>query len=139
MASDNHGLDKEIFLETNSSNDDTGLKKDTLARDISSVDFAEDSEKYSTERISTNESAREPHFEPINAGDRGELTRLASQIAQSPSYPTSLKEKHSVLSLRRKDTLDGVTYGDDVLDPNSKDFDVYKWYPVAVRFVEITS
>ena len=139
MASDNHGLAKEIFLETNSSNDDTGLKKDTLARDISSVDFAEDSEKYSTERISTNESAREPRFEPINAGDRGELIRLASQIAQSPSYPTSLKEKHSVPSLRRKDTLDGVTYGDDVLDPNSKDFDVYKWYLVAVRFVEITS
>ena len=126
MASHENGFEKETFSKAASSSDDTGLKIHTSTPDASSTEN-EDFEKQPMGRVSTNESSNEPRFEPIRAGDPHELTRLASQIAQSPSYPTSIREKHSVPSLRRQDTLDGVNYGDDILDPNSKDFDVYKW------------
>ena len=140
MTSDVKEIEKEIFPEATSSSDDhTGLKKDSLTREASSIDIAEDFEKQGAETVSTNESGREPRFEPIHAGDRRELTRLASQIAQSPTYAASIKEKRSVHSLRRQDTLDGVSYGDDVIDPNSKNFDVYKWYSTAVHFGDIWS
>lgn len=72
-------------------------------------------------RIQTSATAREERFEPIRAGDREELHRLASTLQRTESYVTSAD------ALERVDTLAGIQLGDAVLDPNSPEFDVYKW------------
>jgi hypothetical protein len=74
-------------------------------------------------RIQTSKSVRDRReFEPIHSGDRAELTRIASQFGGS----VGTIRTHTG-SLERRDTLAGVNIGDPVLDPNSPEFDVYKW------------
>jgi ATP-binding cassette, subfamily G (WHITE), member 2, PDR len=76
------------------------------------------------QREPTNASAREREFEPIRPGDRAELTRIATTIGRT----ISLKSSHlGDDGLQRVDTLAGVNIGDAVLDPQSPEFDVYKW------------
>jgi ATP-binding cassette, subfamily G (WHITE), member 2, PDR len=72
-------------------------------------------------RIQTSATARERQFEPIRAGDREELHRLASSLGRTESYIST------PAALERVDTLAGIQVGDSVLDPTSPDFDVYKW------------
>jgi len=72
-------------------------------------------------RTQTSATARERQFEPIRAGDREELHRLASTLGRTESYISTPD------ALERVDTLAGVQIGDSVLDPTSPDFDVYKW------------
>lgn len=72
-------------------------------------------------RTQTSATARERQFEPIRAGDREELHRLASTLGRTESY-ISIPD-----ALERVDTLAGIQIGDSVLDPTSPDFDVYKW------------
>jgi ATP-binding cassette subfamily G (WHITE) protein 2 (PDR) len=74
-------------------------------------------------RVQTSKSVRDRRqFEPIHSGDRAELTRIASQLGGS----VGMVRTHTS-SLERRDTLAGVNLGDPVLDPNSPEFDVYKW------------
>jgi ATP-binding cassette, subfamily G (WHITE), member 2, PDR len=72
-------------------------------------------------RTQTSATARERQFEPIRAGDREELHRLASTLGRTESYISTPD------ALERVDTLAGIKIGDSVLDPTSPDFDVYKW------------
>jgi ATP-binding cassette subfamily G (WHITE) protein 2 (PDR) len=72
-------------------------------------------------RTQTSATARERQFEPIRAGDREELHRLASTLGRTESYISTPD------ALERVDTLAGIQVGDSVLDPTSPDFDVYKW------------
>jgi ATP-binding cassette, subfamily G (WHITE), member 2, PDR len=72
-------------------------------------------------RTQTSVTARERQFEPIRAGDREELHRLASTLGRTESYISTPD------ALQRVDTLAGIQIGDSVLDPTSPDFDVYKW------------
>ena len=72
-------------------------------------------------RTQTSATARERQFEPIRAGDREELHRLASTLGRTESYISTPDV------LERVDTLAGIQIGDSVLDPTSTDFDVYKW------------
>jgi ATP-binding cassette subfamily G (WHITE) protein 2 (PDR) len=72
-------------------------------------------------RTQTSATARERQFEPIRAGDREELQRLASTLGRTESYISTPD------ALQRVDTLAGIQIGDSVLDPTSPDFDVYKW------------
>lgn len=72
-------------------------------------------------KTQTSATARERQFEPIRAGDREELHRLASTLGRTESYISTPD------ALERVDTLAGVQIGDSVLDPTSPDFDVYKW------------
>lgn len=84
-----------------------------------SVDGIEEVEKLG--KIQTSATARERQFEPIRAGDREELCRLASTLGRTESYISTPE------ALERVDTLAGIQIGDSVLDPTSPDFDAYKW------------
>ncbi len=84
-----------------------------------SDDEVDDAEKLG--RTLTSATARERQFQPIRAGDREELHRLASTLGRTESYISARD------ALERVDTLAGVQLGDSVLDPTSPDFDVYKW------------
>ena len=76
-------------------------------------------------------------FEPINAGDAGILTRLASQVSRSQSYYGSRRASTADGNdLERTDTLAGLEHGQGELDPNSSKFDLYKWIRFAMRAVD---
>ena len=68
---------------------------------------------------------REPQIEPISSYDRQELHRIASSIG----HPESLARAATLqsLALEKTDTLAGIDLGNAVLDPNSPEFDSYKW------------
>jgi ATP-binding cassette subfamily G (WHITE) protein 2 (PDR) len=80
-------------------------------------------------RTSTTRSVREREFQPIAAGDRDELYRIASNFASGSLTRTSTKAS----GLERRDTLYNVNIGDPVLDPSSPEFDPYKWSRMCVQ------
>lgn len=89
----------------------------------SSTDVEENDE---LERTQTSKTAWERRqFEPVRSGDREELQRIASTFGGSMALARSKTRESN--TLQRKDTLAGVNIGDDVLDPSSPEFDVYKW------------
>lgn len=79
-------------------------------------------------------------YEPISPGDRAELTRLASTyrsqsyISQAPGSTTSADVDAD--ALERKDTLYGLELGDEVFDPQSQKFDLYKWIRMMLRLMD---
>jgi len=76
------------------------------------------------QRIRTTRSmALEHQFEPIRAGDRAEVTRVASLFGPQSSIHSSTSEA----GLARRDTLYGVDMEHPALDPTSPNFDAYKW------------
>ncbi|PQE29880.1 ATP-binding cassette transporter protein [Rutstroemia sp. NJR-2017a WRK4] len=79
-------------------------------------------------RTQTSETIRRERFEPIRAGDREQLQRIASQFGGSQISRTVTNA-----DLERRDTLAGVKLGDPVLDPSSPEFDVYKWCRMMMR------
>jgi len=94
----------------------------------SSTDVEENDE---LERTQTSSSAWERRqFEPVRSGDREELQRIASAFGGSMALARSRTREST--KLERKDTLAGVNIGDDVLDPSSPEFDVYKWTRMCV-------
>lgn len=107
-------------LELHSSNTLTATTSDS----ISESDGDNIEELGRTQTSATARMAREWQFEPIHAGDREELTRLASSLSRRESVfsPQNIENE-----LDRKDTLAGIQLGDAVLDPTSPDFDAYKW------------
>lgn len=102
-------------------NDDGSIDKEAEAerRDVVGI----------LQRTSTTRTqARERIFEPIHSGDRAQLTRLASNFSTRSGGGSSLSHTSTRRSgLARRDTLYGVNVGDAVLDPQSPDFDPYKW------------
>lgn len=76
-------------------------------------------------------------FEPINSGDAGTLTRLASQISRTQSHYGSRRASTvDNNDLERKDTLAGLERGRDELDPSSPKFDLYKWIRYTMRAID---
>lgn len=75
-------------------------------------------------------------FEPINTGDAGTLTRLASQLSRSQSFYTRRGSSAANTDLERRNTLEGLEMGDPQLDPNSPKFDLYKWIRFTMRAVD---
>ena len=82
-------------------------------------------------RTTTTRSVREREFQPIAAGDRDELHRIASNFATAGGSLTRTSTRGS--ALERKDTLYNVNIGDPVLDPSSPEFDPYKWSRMYVQ------
>jgi ATP-binding cassette subfamily G (WHITE) protein 2 (PDR) len=92
------------------------------------TDSSTDVEEPNLERTQTSKSARERRtFEPINTGDRAELHRIASSFGGSVALSRTETNQTSHSALERRDTLYGVNIGDPVLDPNSPEFEPYKW------------
>ncbi len=92
-------------------------------------------ERPGLERTHTSKSARERReFEPITSGDRAELHRIASEFGGSAALTQTLSRTRTTETggLERRDTLWGIQLGDPVLDPNSPEFDVYKWSRMLV-------
>lgn len=88
---------------------------------------------------SQNETSNNDTFEPINTGDAGTLTRLASQLSRTQSSYYSQSRRGSAAAntdLERSHTLDGLQRGVDELDPASPKFDLYKWIRYAMRAVD---
>jgi ATP-binding cassette subfamily G (WHITE) protein 2 (PDR) len=75
-------------------------------------------------------------FEPIQPGDTGVLTRLASQVSRSQSYYSRRASTTDTTDLERTNTLEGLQRGQDELDPASPKFDLYKWIRYAMRAVD---
>lgn len=109
------------LLELQSSNTLTATTSDSIS-DSGDGDRIEELER--TQTSATTRMARERQFEPIHAGDRAELTRLASVLSRRESVFSAQNIENE---LERKDTLAGIQLGDAVLDPTSPNFDAYKW------------
>ena len=126
MASEGHEYfptRKENILnpESRSHDQEEGEKPIPLTSDSSTDDDG------TLQPTRTNETTRERQFEPIIAGDREELKRIASGFEGSQIGRTFTHRTGGNDDLQKQDTLAGVNVGDSVLDPNSPDFDVYKW------------
>ncbi|EME40339.1 ABC transporter-like protein [Dothistroma septosporum NZE10] len=75
---------------------------------------------------------------PFNAESRATLMRLATQ---SQSYYSHRRKSTTTAdedpeALERKDTLNGISPGDDVIDPKSPKFDLHKWIRMAVKLFD---
>ena len=97
--------------------------------DMSRMDTED--EKIEQEESSFDKSRRDSSasgtFEPIHAGDRQALTRLATQLSRTQSQYSSRQSNAESHDLERLDTLQGLEENDPRLDPNSPKFDLYKW------------
>jgi ATP-binding cassette, subfamily G (WHITE), member 2, PDR len=92
--------------------------------EVSPSESDTDAEKYEDlDRTTTGNT-----YAPINAGDRRELTRLATQFSRTAS---TIQDE----SLRRTRTVD-IPEDDPALDPASKSFDIYKWVRVFIRAMD---
>ncbi|KAK3109273.1 hypothetical protein LTR53_017651, partial [Teratosphaeriaceae sp. CCFEE 6253] len=89
----------------------------------------------SLERSSSSEDGV---FEPINAEDGAVLRKLASQLSRSQSkYSQSRRSSTAGNSaLERQDTLAGLEVGDPVFDPNSPQFDLYKYLRMTIKLLD---
>jgi ATP-binding cassette subfamily G (WHITE) protein 2 (PDR) len=99
-------------------------RHDRIASEAS-ASLSHDAEKYALEGDDSSSTENERSFQPIIAGDREQLHRIASTFDGSAALGRSNTAASSKLS--RQDTLAGVQLGDPVLDPSSPDFNVYKW------------
>jgi ATP-binding cassette subfamily G (WHITE) protein 2 (PDR) len=84
----------------------------------------------------SRDGSSENVFEPIQPGDAGVLTRLASQVSRSQSYYSRRASTTGNTDLERTNTLEGLERGRDELDPASPKFDLYKWIRYAMRAVD---
>jgi ATP-binding cassette subfamily G (WHITE) protein 2 (PDR) len=98
-------IDRKDYPENSSTSDGSTVYQDQL------------------HRTQTSETIRRERFEPIRAGDREQLQRIASQFGGGSQISRTITNA----DLERRDTLAGVKLGDPVLDPSSSEFDVYKW------------
>lgn len=80
--------------------------------------------------------SRRNTFEELHSGDRAALQRLASQFGGTDGGLSRVGTRASA-GLERQDTLAGIQMGDAVLDPNSPQFDVYKWVRM-VRLLKVS-
>lgn len=74
-------------------------------------------------------------YEPINPGDEGVLTRLATQMSR-PNRSRSNTGASTQHSLERSDTLAGVEIGDPVLDPASPKFDLRTYIRMVMNLLD---
>jgi ATP-binding cassette subfamily G (WHITE) protein 2 (PDR) len=98
------------------------IEKPEMTRTNSSADVEESDDLKRTQ--SGRSIGRERTFEPIGSGDREELKRIASNFGGNAEL---VRTATRTSTLERRDTLAGINFGDAVLDPSSKEFDVYKW------------
>lgn len=113
------------------------LDEDRVGAPSSSSSKDDDIEEEPTPRLtraSTSRSAREREFQPIAAGDRAELHRIASDFAGTGGGSIT-RISTGTSGLERKDTLYGVDIGDPVLDPKNPEFDPYKWSRMYVAIL----
>lgn len=86
-------------------------------------------------RVQTTQSVRDRRaFQPVLSSDKEALQRIASTFGEEVNLARTKTRRSSVLE--RKDTLAGLNMGDDILDPNSPDFDVYRWSRMLVRLMD---
>ncbi|KAK5118312.1 hypothetical protein LTR62_002825 [Meristemomyces frigidus] len=77
-------------------------------------------------------------FEPIVPGDDDRLRRLASQLSRSHSayYSQTRRSSTNGSALERQDTLQGLEVTDEVFDPKSPKFDLYKYLRMFMKVNE---
>nr|POE82695.1 abc transporter cdr4 [Quercus suber] len=75
-------------------------------------------------------------FEPINPGDEGILTRLATQMSRPSMSRRNTNSTATGDDLERKHTLDGVEIGDPVLDPSSPEFDLRTYIKMVMSLLD---
>jgi ATP-binding cassette subfamily G (WHITE) protein 2 (PDR) len=88
------------------------------------------------DRLESRGATTGDYFEPINAGDDGILTRLASQVSRNQSYYSRRASTTGNTDLERTNTLEGLERGKDELDPSSPKFDLYKWIRYIMRAID---
>ena len=85
-------------------------------------------------KYSSDSSERVGAFNPRDAAT---LRRIATQTRQS--FVTQRSQSYSAAEngeLERKGTLDGLELGDEVFDPKSEKFDLYKWTKKTLQLVD---
>lgn len=102
---------------------DDEVERPQTFRHESSTDI---DDKERLERVQTSKSVRDRReFQPVIAGDREELRRIATTFSGRGALTRT--NTATTGAMERQDTLAGVNIGDPVLDPDSPEFDVYKW------------
>jgi ABC-type multidrug transport system ATPase subunit len=103
---------------------------DTHSVDTKHAASLDDSAKEAAEDLGHDYSLSEGHLDSsIHPGGSDALYKLASNL-RSPLGPPDSE------ALQRQATLDGVNLGDEVLDPKSPKFDLYKWTRMTLRLVD---
>ena len=88
-------------------------------------------EKSSKVDGSDSDTIQHEPIRPPQRPDRAALRRMATQFSKASFVPdASLKQS---TTLEKVGTLDGLEIGDSVLDPESEQFDEYKWIRFLVQ------
>lgn len=128
----------ENILNTTTSHRSSSIERPLVMPTRSSSTAAEDDDD-DLKRVRTNRSrrtlTRQQTFQPIRAGDRAELTRLASALSTTGGASLA-KLSTGASELQRRDTLWDVHVGDAVLDPRSEEFDAYKWSRMMMKLMD---
>lgn len=78
--------------------------------------------------------------DPLSPRDRAELRRLATTIRSKSYLSQGGDSAHTAdadpEALERKDTLYGLQLSDEVFDPSSQKFDLYKWIRMTIRLFD---
>ncbi|KAK4497290.1 hypothetical protein PRZ48_011740 [Zasmidium cellare] len=90
------------------------------------------------EKKGDSSSDSDDAYEPINATTRDQLRRLASQ---TQSYYSGRRSSVSdangdAEALERKDTIAGLELTDDVFNPQSNKFNLYKWIRMTLKMMD---
>lgn len=123
-----------LTVNASSATRSTSNTSDTLQPEPSGDSYVDSEGKEIDEPIDSDESFadKDAAYEPIQPGDRETLMRLATNRSQlSHSHTTSTGN-----DLERRDTLAGIELGDPILDPNSPQFDLYKWLRMFMRLLD---
>ncbi|KAI5361698.1 putative ABC transporter-like, ATP-binding domain, AAA+ ATPase domain, CDR ABC transporter [Septoria linicola] len=100
---------------------------------------AEEPADYDIDRKYSSDTSDE-RVGAFNPRDAATLRRIATQTRQS--FVTQRSQSYGAAGaaeageLERKGTLDGVEIGDEVLDPKSEKFDLYKWTKKTLQLVD---
>lgn len=83
-------------------------------------------------------SSSDKPYEPLDPSVRAQLTRLASrtQSYYSQRRSSSVNQNDDPEALQRRGTLEGLELGDEVLDPQSPKFDLYKWIRMTIQMID---
>ncbi|KAH8590156.1 putative ABC transporter CDR4 [Bisporella sp. PMI_857] len=124
------GSENQSMSEESSSSDEI-TPTAVLTRSGTSDTNVEDIDEL--KRIRTNRSIqRQQTFEPIRAGDRAELHRIATELGQQSSISRTATRE----GLSRRDTLYGINLDSVELNPSSPQFDAYKWARMMIKLID---
>lgn len=121
----------EDFTRTTSDSSDTQVAPEPKHQAYLDKEGKEEAEDAPMQLYRTNTADREG-YEPINVGDDNALRQLATRLSRHKTYRSTSDGG----DLEQRNTIDGLEFGDPILDPSNPKFDLNKWIRMTMRALD---